>query len=162
MQSLQEKKVCSAHYLSPRFLLILMTRLKCDRGQPCETCIRRGLSLSCTYSSERPDRRLPKAMPSSNVQDRIAQLEKLVISLTSTLNTVTRAESNSSDNSIAAEVNVATGALAEDFYETKSSESPHISSILADSFGRISLDNAETNYVDGAHWTSILDGACFP
>lgn len=29
---------------------------------------------------------------------------------------------------------------------------------LMDNFGRISLENAETSYVDGGHWKAILDG----
>jgi hypothetical protein len=29
---------------------------------------------------------------------------------------------------------------------------------LPTSFGRISLENEETNYVEGSHWTAILDG----
>lgn len=136
-------------------------KLKCDRGQPCETCIRRGLSLSCTYSttSERSDRRPPRMMPSSNVQDRIAQLEKLVISLTSTLNTATRTESISSNNSIPhAEIFAAARNSVEPINRTGSSELFQTPSSLSDSFGRISLENAETNYVDAAHWTAILDG----
>ena len=139
-------------------LLMYQCRLKCDRGQPCETCIRRGLSLSCNYptASERSDRRLPKPIPSSNVQGRIAQLEKLVISLTSTLNTATRDESVSSAASIPAEVSGATGPHV----GAQGHELPNISSNIADSFGRISLNNAEAYYVDGAHWTSILDGVC--
>jgi hypothetical protein len=29
---------------------------------------------------------------------------------------------------------------------------------LSETIGKISLDNAETKYVDSAHWTAILDG----
>lgn len=29
---------------------------------------------------------------------------------------------------------------------------------LADNFGRITLENTGTKYVDNAHWTAILDG----
>lgn len=31
---------------------------------------------------------------------------------------------------------------------------------LPDTFGRISLENAETSYVGSAHWIAILDGVC--
>jgi hypothetical protein len=101
-------------------------------------------------------------MPSSNVQDRIAQLEKLVISLTSTLNTVTRTESVSSDNSIAPAETLAATGIQEPIKEIYRNGSLEPSSNLANSFGRITLDNAETSYVDGAHWTSILDSVCPP
>jgi len=33
---------------------------------------------------------------------------------------------------------------------------------LSETFGKISLDNAETKYVDSAHWTAILDGVSTP
>lgn len=31
---------------------------------------------------------------------------------------------------------------------------------LSNSLGRISIENAELSYVEGAHWTAILDGVC--
>jgi hypothetical protein len=34
------------------------------------------------------------------------------------------------------------------------------SSRLANSFGRLSLENAETSYVESAHWSAILDEVC--
>jgi hypothetical protein len=33
---------------------------------------------------------------------------------------------------------------------------------LLDTFGRISLENAETSYVGSGHWVAILDGVCHP
>ncbi|KAJ5899415.1 hypothetical protein N7495_004159 [Penicillium taxi] len=59
-------------------------KLHCDRQQPCATCTQRGLGLSCTY------RRSPQALedgttqpvrPVTTVQDRIKQLEELVVDL---------------------------------------------------------------------------------
>jgi hypothetical protein len=37
---------------------------------------------------------------------------------------------------------------------------PSDPSQLPDSFGRISLENAQTNYVESSHWTAVLDGVC--
>ena len=31
---------------------------------------------------------------------------------------------------------------------------------LSGSIGRMSIENTEINYVEGAHWTAILDGVC--
>jgi hypothetical protein len=31
---------------------------------------------------------------------------------------------------------------------------------LSGRLGRISIENAEISYVEGAHWTAILDGVC--
>lgn len=80
------------------------------------------------------------------MQERIGQLEKLVVSFMKTTKP-------------ANDINVATNGLskiprsndAQDVSETAESQ-------LSDSFGRISLENAETTYVESAHWTAILDG----
>ena len=56
-------------------------KLKCDRQQPCKTCIDRGLALSCIYVRNAPAAQEPKAPHS--VHDRIDQLEKLVTTLMS-------------------------------------------------------------------------------
>ncbi|RHZ52753.1 hypothetical protein CDV55_103994 [Aspergillus turcosus] len=70
------------------------------------------------------------------MHDRIAQLENLVLSLKDR-------ESNSRalHSSLVAQANHSADA-----------------SQLPMSFGRISLENEETNYVEGSHWTAILDG----
>ncbi|KAK9244839.1 fungal-specific transcription factor domain-containing protein [Lipomyces tetrasporus] len=131
-------------------------KLKCDRCQPCETCARRGLSLSCTYvhsnASERLDRSELPLAPSASIQDRIGQLERLVISLMN-LNAAkptdqipANAHGSSKLSSPVTENGVNGNALPQD------------PSQLSDSFGRISLENSETSYVESAHWTAILDG----
>lgn len=32
---------------------------------------------------------------------------------------------------------------------------------LTETFGRITLENAEAKYVDSTHWSAILDGVCY-
>ncbi|ORY69646.1 uncharacterized protein BCR38DRAFT_419689 [Pseudomassariella vexata] len=63
-------------------------KVKCDRQQPCSTCVNRGHSQSCTYPSgtvlqNAPDR--PKenrrGYSRSTVEGRIQELEKLVVNL---------------------------------------------------------------------------------
>lgn len=137
-------------------------RLKCDRGQPCETCDRRGLSLSCTYvysnASERLDRHQLRPAASAGIQDRIDQLERLVISLMSALNAAKSTDPISTDP-ISTETHglqKLSSSVAE--HEVDGNMLPQDPSLLSDSFGRISLENAETSYVESAHWTAILDG----
>ena len=64
-------------------------RLKCDRGQPCETCARRGLSQSCIYVrpevADQSARNLPSLSPSVDMRVLVSELEALVISLRITL-----------------------------------------------------------------------------
>ncbi len=131
-------------------------RLKCDRAQPCETCSNRGLSNSCSYQSPIFDGKielsqLPRIPPAS-VQDRINQLEKSVVSLARMLNVTNQAGQagiDSASDEVIAKVshNQAGSRGLEANYQTQ----------LSDTFGRISLENAETSYVGSTHWTAILD-----
>ncbi|KAF7116122.1 hypothetical protein CNMCM5793_004142 [Aspergillus hiratsukae] len=70
------------------------------------------------------------------MHDRIAQLENLVLSLKDR-----EGNSRAQHPSLFAEANLSADA-----------------SQLPTSLGRISLENEETNYVEGSHWTAILDG----
>lgn len=39
---------------------------------------------------------------------------------------------------------------------------PDDSTKLRASFGKIGLENTETNYVENSHWTAVLDGVYYP
>lgn len=52
----------------------------------------------------------------------------------------------------------ATPAAVEKVKEPSPTDQANELSQLHKSFGRISLENTETNYVEGSHWTAILDG----
>jgi hypothetical protein len=109
-------------------------KLKCDRQQPCKTCIDRGLALSCTYVRNAPAAQEPKTPHS--VHDRIDQLERLVTTLMS-------------------------GKDASPTLPT-ASHLPHLNNDNgADVPGtpdRMRFTGDTTSYASGAHWTSILDG----
>jgi hypothetical protein len=126
------------HYLSEPYMTY---RLKCDRGLPCETCARRGLSLSCTYPASTPLQSGKRLIdPSSTaLHKRIAQLEKLVVSMT-----------NGTDSTVVKENK-----------DKTESDLPDDSTKLLPSFGRIGLENTETNYVENSHWTAVLDGVWY-
>lgn len=87
---------------------------------------------------------------STNIQHRINQLEGLVVSLMSTLNakgTETKIEALERAASPLPEAQAVPTA-----FETDSQAS------FSDTFGRMSLENAETSYVGSTHWMAILDG----
>ena len=116
-------------------------RLKCDRSQPCDTCVRRGLSLSCTYihfsktstSSEQSQPRQPAYL---KLQKRVSQLEDLVASQLK--------------SSHACEYSPLPLHCITD--RAKSSQAP------SSDTGRISVKDAGTTWVESDHWTAILDG----
>ena len=125
-------------------------RLKCDRGQPCGTCAHRGLSLSCFYVHSNLDRSQPRSTTNASAQARIGQLEALVLSLMNRLKGQASTETQ----------DVAKDSSPRHMSDYKGDTLLDDPSQLSESLGRISLDNSGTSYVEGSHWTAILDGVC--
>ena len=139
-------------------VLNVQYRLKCDRGQPCDTCLRRGLSLSCTYpnpnASQRPHVGQGRTLASSDVQERVEQLESLVRSMMGKAGT-----GRSTDDMTVTKLDVQRS-------PPQNAENDNIANLLSQDSsplpgsGRMTLESAETSYVDSAHWAAILDGVC--
>jgi hypothetical protein len=142
-----------------------LNRLKCDRGQPCGTCDRCGLSFSCTYvttnpneSTRKEDEQVTVATSSSvatNIPDQIGQLEQLVTSLMTRGNTSQSTEQDPTESQDFQEIE-----SPSPFGAQESIRNPQLQNAprLSDSFDRISLQSTETSYVDNTHWTAVLDG----
>jgi len=113
--------------------MLIARRLKCDRLQPCKTCVDRGLSLSCAYVRSTPASKEPK-VPNS-VHDRIDQLEKLVTNLMGGNDT--------------RHASPATSTL---------SQHPHHDTDIPGTPDRVKFQGETTTYSNSGHWTSILDG----
>lgn len=138
----------------------LWARLKCDRGQPCETCVTRGLSLSCTYvNSSSVQSNSVKSQPRppayQKLQDRISQLEGLI---SSQMKGVTGEviSSHESANSKPIPDFGRQFSTNEDWSERE--KLPQEASQVSKRFGRISVENEGTTWVEGDHWTAIIDG----
>ncbi|KAI1089709.1 fungal-specific transcription factor domain-containing protein [Rostrohypoxylon terebratum] len=123
-------------------------KLKCDRGHPCVTCARRGLGSSCTYALNVPPINEPSqpAKAPLSVQDRIQQLENLVVDLmkTSGIKTIpdTPVSMSPPDSVIAS---------------TPAQQIAHDSSPVSDC-GSMRLGGKSVSYVSGDHWAAILEG----
>ena len=88
---------------------------------------------------------------STNLQERINQLEEIVVSLMVRFNA-------SSQVGAAKETEVTPQATT--WFQAEQARNGLVDSCqpsLSDTFGRISLENHETSYVGSAHWTAILD-----
>ncbi|TGO19249.1 hypothetical protein BTUL_0005g00980 [Botrytis tulipae] len=127
------------------------TRLKCDRNSPCNNCSKRDLSSSCTYihnsraktSHTQRTREKPK-----DVQDRIQQLEELVVILMNQAkDTTTPSKPTISPGSRNSTIKPRELSWPDDATISES----------ADSIGRISVEDEVQNYVGGAHWAAILE-----
>lgn len=99
-------------------------------------CTRRGLSLSCAYVVNKEPEKVDRSLllrppPPASIQDRLAQLENLVMRV-----------------GISSNIH-ASNTISEDVCQ------------LSSGLGRISIENSEINYVEDAHWTAVLDEVCY-
>ncbi|KAH8701495.1 fungal-specific transcription factor domain-containing protein [Phaeosphaeriaceae sp. PMI808] len=112
-------------------------KLRCDRQQPCKTCIDRGLSLSCTFTRGTPSSN--ETGGPSTIHDRITQLEQLVTSLIGSKDTETHSPGLSYISQI-------------------DHHSDDEKSQITGAPNRVKLSRDTTSYTNSSHWTSILDG----
>ncbi|KAI0112776.1 hypothetical protein F4776DRAFT_656807 [Hypoxylon sp. NC0597] len=123
-------------------------KVKCDRQQPCRTCSLRGLTMACVYpdATSRPSDREPH----TTVQNRIRELENLVHVL------MQRAASKNPSN--------LTNQTSTDVSVSRTVEESPDPGVGAGGSGEPSdcgtlrSTSAGVSYVDGAHWTALLDG----
>ncbi|KAI0547350.1 hypothetical protein F4679DRAFT_597611 [Xylaria curta] len=124
-------------------------KLRCDRQQPCQTCSSRGLSLACSYSHNPNAAPQPSHAARPSMQDRLAQLEQLV------MNVVQNQSQN--HNPIASQSKTDLNISApqpnpDEFISTSTAPSTPSDN------GNLRVNANESRYVGGAHWTAILDG----
>ncbi|KAJ5185860.1 transcriptional regulator family: Fungal Specific TF [Penicillium cf. griseofulvum] len=141
-------------------------KLRCDRKEPCSTCTARGLALSCAYPNNQAPhspattiaqrRRAPgthethRGRPQATVQDRLGQLEQIVVSLMQ--KTTSDGQDWSGQNAVVSvpRDRPEEGSPGE---VTNSEASPAQSD-----GGNVLFSSSDAQYVGGTHWTAILDG----
>ncbi|KAI0970943.1 hypothetical protein F4678DRAFT_479829 [Xylaria arbuscula] len=123
-------------------------KLRCDRQQPCQTCSSRGLSLACSYTHNNSGIVRPQVSRPS-LQDRIVQLEQLVMNVIQNQNT--------SHSNTPTPLPTDTHISLPQHNPDELAGPPTSASTPSDS-GSLWFSANETRYVGGAHWTAILDG----
>ncbi|KAE8414013.1 fungal-specific transcription factor domain-containing protein [Aspergillus pseudocaelatus] len=132
-------------------------KLKCCRTYPCTNCKKRGEALSCTFVGRGPRGRTSHGRTSPTlVQDRLQHLENLILSLTqkkslAESHVIHRPEGHdgpATSRRTDAGVIPRTSSTSTGF-EPK--ESP------LDPSSKLVVENTGTSYIDGAHWTAILE-----
>ncbi|KAE8339058.1 hypothetical protein BDV24DRAFT_136550 [Aspergillus arachidicola] len=132
-------------------------KLKCCRTYPCTNCKKRGEALSCTFVGRGPRGRTSHGRTSPTlVQDRLQHLENLILSLTQKKSLAENhdihrpeehdgpATSRTTDDRVTPRPpSTSTG--------FKPKESP------LDPSSKLVMENTGTSYIDGAHWTAILE-----
>jgi hypothetical protein len=91
----------------------------------------------------------------SNIQNKVNQLEELVVSLMGALNGSKEAEL---PQFAPASLAPTTAIYKEQVSVRPTSARDFEDENLAVSFGRMTVEDAATKYVDSAHWTAILQG----
>ncbi|KIW63072.1 hypothetical protein PV04_09950 [Phialophora macrospora] len=116
-----------------------LKKLKCDRGHPCETCVKRGNEAQCTYGKVSSAKALDAAAKSAKrgrAQERLGRLEQLVMQMVDTSNGAH--PSHESDD----------GAGDRD--------STPVSTGIAND-GHLQYGSVESRYVGSTHWSAILE-----
>ncbi|KAJ5936235.1 hypothetical protein N7454_005533 [Penicillium verhagenii] len=137
-------------------------KLKCNRSNPCENCVKRGDAHSCSYAqvSARKKNIQQQTAPTSpdDMQNRIDRLEGLVLSLmtngaqsagpTAAMATIS-GDSSAGSAGLSHELD-----LDEDLPEgAEESDTEQVTK----SFGVMKMDNNKSYYISDAHWASVLN-----
>ncbi|KAF2132735.1 fungal-specific transcription factor domain-containing protein [Dothidotthia symphoricarpi CBS 119687] len=120
-------------------------KLRCDRQYPCGACGLRGLGQSCTYvpNESRP---VGGEQRARTVQDRILQLESLVVDLMQ----------KTSESHAGQELLVIPGRSSTTGHLDDATKTAGFASPLSDS-GSMQLTGSGASYVNGSHWAAILE-----
>ncbi|KAL1989020.1 hypothetical protein VTN96DRAFT_5783 [Rasamsonia emersonii] len=138
-------------------------KLKCNRANPCENCVKRGDAPSCTYAQPGTRKKNTLNQNTSNspddMQNRIDRLESLVLSLMtngaqSAGPAAAMAAISGNNDSVVSGRNSQDrdqdddGADGQDESETEQ---------VTKSFGVMKVDNNKSFYISDAHWAAVLN-----
>ncbi|KAJ5899938.1 hypothetical protein N7495_004682 [Penicillium taxi] len=138
-------------------------KLKCNRSNPCENCVKRGDASSCSYSQastrKKNNHQQNSLATPDDMQNRIDRLEGLVLSLMTNdsqsggpaairaaISGQSSSASTGPSNQIDPDIDE-DGAVMGDESETEQ---------VTKSFGVMKVDNNKSYYISEAHWASVL------
>lgn len=116
-------------------------KLKCDRGHPCETCIKKEDAAHCTYgrvAAAGPRHDLTDASSNNKIQDRLRHLEELVLQM------VEKGSEDSVDGPGTASGTSRESTAGSD--KTGSGQNGHLE-----------YGSSEARYMGSTHWSAILE-----
>lgn len=135
---------------------------------PCENCVKRGESTSCSYASPSNRKKSQTSNTPDDMQNRIDRLEGLVLSL------MTNGAQSAGPAAAAAALSASTSnGTPDDPQEYDIDEDDMVKDEVRDdesetdqvtkSFGVMKVDNNKSMYFGEAHWATILsDVSVFP
>jgi hypothetical protein len=116
--------------------LCLSRKVKCDRGRPCEACVKRSDESSCTYGGLPGASKESSSNGSIDVQDRLSHIEQLVRQVIRNSEQMTAPTTESSG--------VAHLHLDDATFDLGTE-------------GNLHQNASETGYTGSTHWSTILD-----
>lgn len=141
--------------------LTIACRLKCNRSNPCENCVKRGDASSCSYAQpgSRKKNSLAQSTSSSpdDMQNRIDRLESLVLSLMT--NGSQSAGPAAAVAAISGNDSIGSAQTSQDLEledEVDGLEESDTEAVTK-SFGVMKMDNNKSMYISEAHWASVLN-----
>ncbi|KAL9111375.1 MAG: hypothetical protein Q9227_004252 [Pyrenula ochraceoflavens] len=139
-------------------------KLKCNRSNPCENCVKRGDAASCTYAA--PTARKKNSQSQGNptspddMQNRIDRLEGLVLSLMT--NGQQTPGPTAANNLLAGSMSAVSGREPTDGgdNEMMDGEDESDTDQVTQSLGVMKVfdNNTKTMYYGEAHWAAVLHG----
>lgn len=137
------------------------SRLKCNRTNPCENCVKRGDAASCNYAQPNSRKKNSTQQVSNtpdDMQNRIDRLEGLVLSLMT--NGSQSAGPAAAMAALSGESSTGSTRFSHDIdAEEDGMEGAEESDTdqVTKSFGVMKMDNNKSYYISDAHWVSVLN-----
>ncbi|KAL1976503.1 hypothetical protein VTN31DRAFT_2785 [Thermomyces dupontii] len=136
-------------------------KLKCNRSHPCENCVKRGDTLSCTYVQPDVKRRSTTSQNPSTpdeMQNRIGRLENLVLSLMTNGAQAPGPAAAMAAISGSSSVGSRQDSQEADADEDGDAQEESETEAVTRSLGVMKVDNNKCSfYVSDAHWVSVLN-----
>ena len=141
-------------------LCLRICRLKCDRVKPCLNCTKRGQPESCDYIKHDSSRPRPAGVQGTTnvqLQDRVRQLEDMVMNLLNSQTTLDQdvPTADKSPSAISLAGLIKDGGFAKSAAPSPDSQiDPNVPKASLGTFARA---RDEVNFVGSEHWEAILE-----
>lgn len=132
-------------------------RQMCNRGQPCEGCIRRNQASSCRYAPN-AIRTKPRPAKVGNIQERLDNLEMILSSIASNPAAAGNGTGTGSGKQAASSSSKVSASYQQYQVSVTSTQSRQEDHVLPPELPhRHESGDGQVSYIDPSHWRAILD-----
>ena len=147
-------------------MILTGCRLKCNRSNPCDNCVRRGDATSCSYAAPgtRKKNQNQGATSPDDMQNRIDRLEGLVLSLmtngaesagpTAAAAAISRSQSDSTGSSYPPDIEREDDSMIKEEEEDDESDVEGVTNSLG--ILKVDADKGKAMYFGDSHWHAVL------